>query len=91
VGPLVVPMATLSDTPTWMVGLACAFSSSFANCLIIGTPANAIAYSFARDSETGEQLVSLGDFLKHGLVITGLMFLVLWIWTFYGYWRILGF
>ena len=91
VGPLVVPMAMLSDTPTWMVGLSCAFSSSFANCLIIGTPANAIAYSFARDSETGEQLISLGDFLKHGLIITGLMFLVLWLWTFYGYWRILGF
>jgi sodium-dependent dicarboxylate transporter 2/3/5 len=91
VGPLVVPMANLSGTPPWMVGLSCAFSSSFANCLIIGTPANAIAYAFARDSETGEQLVSLGDFFKHGLLITGLMFLVLWIWTFYGYWRILGF
>jgi sodium-dependent dicarboxylate transporter 2/3/5 len=84
-------MAVMSDTPTWMVGLSCAFSSSFANMLIIGTPANAIAYAFARDSETGEQLVSLGDFFKHGLVITLLMFLVLWLWTFYGYWRVLGF
>ncbi len=91
VGPLVVPMAMQTGTPTWMVGLSCAFSSSFANCLIIGTPANAIAYAFARDSETGEQLVSLGDFLKHGLVITSLMFLVLWLWTFYGYWRVIGF
>ncbi len=91
VGPLVVPMAMLSDTPPWMVGLSCAFSSSFANCLIIGTPANAIAYAFARDGETGEQLVTLADFLKHGLVITTLMFLVLWGWTFFGYWRVIGF
>jgi sodium-dependent dicarboxylate transporter 2/3/5 len=87
IGPLAVPMATMAgDISPVKVGLATAFASSFANCLIIGTPNNAIAYSLAKDYETGEQLVTLGDFLKHGLVITLLALLVLWFGVFYLYW-----
>jgi len=86
-----VPMASLSGTHPWMVGFATAFASSFANCLIIGTPNNAIAYSLAKDMDTGEQLVTLGDFLKHGVVITVLALLVLWGWAILGYWRWIGF
>lgn len=91
VGPITVPMASISGTHPWMVGFATAFASSFANIFIIGTPNNAIVYSLARDSRTGKQLITLADFAKHGLVITLLSFAVLWIWTFFGYWRWIGF
>lgn len=91
IGPITVPMATVSNTHPWMVGLATAFASSFAHMLIIGTPNNAIAYAMAKDPITGEQLVRLSDFLKHGFLVLILSFLVLWLWTFLGYWRWLGF
>jgi sodium-dependent dicarboxylate transporter 2/3/5 len=91
IGPITIPMATISGTHPWMVGLATAFASSFAHMLIIGTPNNAIAYAMAKDPVTGEQLVTLGDFFKHGLVMLILSFAVLWIWTFLGYWRFIGF
>lgn len=90
-GPVAVPMAQLSGTPPWMIGFATAFASSFANIFIIGTPNNAIAYSLAKDSETGEQLVTLKDFAKHGTVITILALVVLWVWAFLGYWQWIGF
>jgi len=87
VGPITVPMATISGTSPLMVGLATAFASSFAHILIIGTPNNAIVYSMARDPETGEQLVTMKDFFIHGTAILILSFAVLWIWVFLGYWR----
>jgi solute carrier family 13 (sodium-dependent dicarboxylate transporter), member 2/3/5 len=90
-GPITVPMASISGTHPWMVGLATAFASSFANILIIGTPNNAIAYSLAKDLDTGEQLVSLSDFFKHGLVVTLLAFAVLWGWAILGYWHWIAF
>ncbi|MFH1537790.1 MAG: SLC13 family permease [bacterium] len=91
IGPITVPMATLSGTHPLMVGLATAFASSFAHMMIIGTPNNAIAYSMARDPETGEQLVTMRDFFIHGGVVLLLSFAVLWLWVFFGYWRWLGF
>ena len=91
IGPITVPMAMIVGTHPWMVGLATAFASSFAHMLIIGTPNNAIAYAMAKDPVTGEQLVSLGDFFKHGLAVLVLSFAVLWAWTFFGYWRWIGF
>jgi sodium-dependent dicarboxylate transporter 2/3/5 len=90
VGPITVPMATLSGTSPLMVGLATAFASSFAHMLIIGTPNNAIAYSLARDPETGEQLLTMRDFLVHGFMVLLLSFAVLWIWVFLGYWQWMG-
>jgi sodium-dependent dicarboxylate transporter 2/3/5 len=91
IGPIAIPMAMISNTHPWMIGLATAFASSFAHMLIIGTPNNAIAYVMAKDPITGEQLVTLSDFLKHGSVVLVLSFAVLWIWTFLGYWSWLGF
>ncbi len=91
IGPISIPMATISGTHPWMIGLATAFASSFAHMLIIGTPNNAIAYAMAKDPATGEQLVTLGDFLKHGFVVLLLSFAVLWLWAFLGYWRLIGF
>ena len=91
IGPITVPMAMIVGTHPWMVGLATAFASSFAHMLIIGTPNNAIAYAMAKDPVTGEQLVGLGDFFKHGLAVLLLSFAVLWAWTFFGYWRWIGF
>ncbi|MEA3297032.1 MAG: anion permease [candidate division Zixibacteria bacterium] len=91
IGPITVPMATISGTHPWMIAFATAFASSFAHMLIIGTPNNAIAYAMAKDPLTGEQLVTLGDFLKHGSAILVLSFAVLWGWVFFGYWQFIGF
>ncbi|MEE9443756.1 MAG: SLC13 family permease [candidate division Zixibacteria bacterium] len=91
IGPITVPMATISGTHPWMVGFANAFASSSAHMLIIGTPSNAIAYAMAKDPVTGEQLVTLSDFLKHGAVVLILSLAVLWGWTIFGYWRYIGF
>lgn len=87
VGPITVPMAMLSGTSAIKVGLATAFSSSFAHMLIIGTPNNAIVYSLAKDPETGEQLITLKDFFIHGFMVFLLSLAVLWIWVFLGYWN----
>ena len=91
IGPITIPMATISGTHPWMVGLATAFASSFAHMMIIGTPNNAIAYAMSKDPVTGEQLVTLGDFFKHGFAVLVLSLIVLWGWTFFGYWRWIGF
>ncbi len=87
VGPITVPMATLSGTPPVMVGLATAFASSFAHMLVIGTPNNAIVFSMAKDPTTGEQLVTMKDFFIHGFAVFILSLAVLWIWVFWGYWN----
>ncbi len=87
VGPITVPMATLSGTSPLLVGLITAFASSFAHMLIIGTPNNAICYSLARDPETGEQLLTMKDFLVHGSAVFVLSLLVLWVWVVFGYWK----
>ncbi len=91
IGPITVPMATLSGTSPLLVGLATAFASSFAHILIIGTPNNAIVFSIARDPETGEQLITMKDFFIHGTMVFLLSMAVLWIWVFWGYWQWFGF
>ncbi len=91
IGPITVPMATLSGTSPLLVGLSTAFASSFAHILIIGTPNNAIVFSIAKDPETGEQLITMKDFLVHGTMVFLLSMLVLWVWVFWGYWRWFGF
>jgi sodium-dependent dicarboxylate transporter 2/3/5 len=88
-GPIVLPMAALSGAHVWKLGLACAFSSSFANFLVVGTPNNAIAFGMGRDPVTGERLLDIMDFVKYGLPITILAWLVLWFWTIFGYWQLL--
>jgi sodium-dependent dicarboxylate transporter 2/3/5 len=91
VGPITVPMATIAGLHPWMVGYATAYASSFAHMLIIGTPSNALAFAMAKDPNTGEQLVTLGDFFKHGAAVVLISFLVLWFWTILGYWTWIGF
>lgn len=91
VGPITVPMATISGAHPWMVGFATAYASSFAHMLIIGTPSNALAYAMAKDPSTGEQLVTLGDFFRHGAAVLVISFIVLWFWTILGYWSWIGF
>lgn len=89
-GPIVLPMATLADVSVWKIGLACAFSSSFANFLVVGTPNNAIAFGMGKDPETGERLLSVFDFVKFGLPITILAWLILWFWAILGYWQFMN-
>jgi len=86
-GPIVLPMASLANVSVWKLGLACAFSSSFANFLVVGTPNNAIAFGMGKDPETGERLLSVFDFVKYGLPVTILAWLVLWFWVVLGYWK----
>jgi hypothetical protein len=69
-GPIMIPMAELAKVHAWKVGLACAFSSSFANALIVGTPNNAITYGMGRDPETGQRLLEVYNFVKYGVPIT---------------------
>jgi sodium-dependent dicarboxylate transporter 2/3/5 len=88
-GPIVLPMAALGNVHAWKIGLACAFSSSFANFLVVGTPNNAIAFGMGRDPETGERLLDVFDFVKYGVPVTILAWLVLWFWAIFGYWRFL--
>jgi sodium-dependent dicarboxylate transporter 2/3/5 len=89
-GPIVLPMADLANVHVWKLGLACAFSSSFANFLVVGTPNNAIAFGMGRDPETGERLLDVFDFVRYGLPVTILAWLVLWFWTILGYWRFMS-
>lgn len=89
-GPIVLPMASLADVHVWKLGLICAFSSSFANFLVVGTPNNAIAFGMGRDPETGERLLDVLDFVKYGLPVTILGWLVLWFWTVFGYWKFMA-
>ena len=89
-GPIVLPMSDLANVHVWKLGLACAFSSSFANFLVVGTPNNAIAFGMGKDPETGERLLSVFDFVKYGLPVTILAWLVLWFWAILGYWRFLS-
>ena len=88
-GPIVLPMATLADVSVWKVGLITSFSSSFANFLVVGTPNNAICFGMGRDPETGERLLDVMDFVKFGIPVTILAWLVLWFWAVFGYWRFL--
>jgi len=89
-GPIVLPMATLAGVSVWKVGLACAYSSSFANFLVVGTPNNAIAFGMGKDPETGERLLDVLDFVKFGLPVTILAWLVFWFWAIFGYWQFLS-
>lgn len=89
-GPIVLPMAELANVHVWKLGLACAFSSSFANFLVVGTPNNAIAFGMGKDPETGERLLNVLDFVKYGLPVTILAWLVLWFWSILGYWQFMS-
>ncbi|MCB2145808.1 MAG: anion permease [Deltaproteobacteria bacterium] len=89
-GPIVLPMATLANVSVWKVGLITSFSSSFANFLVVGTPNNAICFGMAKDPETGERLLDVMDFVKFGLPVTLLAWLVLWFWTVLGYWKLIS-
>ncbi len=91
IGPVTVPMATVAGAHPWMVGFSTAYASSYAHMLIIGTPSNALVYAMAKDPATGEQLVTLADFFKHGFFVLLISFAVLWFWAILGYWLWLGF
>jgi len=89
IGPIALSMARVAGLHLWKVGLACAFSSSFANALIVGTPNNAIVYTGAVDPGTGEKAVTLKDFLIYGIPVTVIALVVLWFVAILGYWRLL--
>ncbi len=89
IGPVVLPMAAMAGVHLWKVGLACAFSSSYAHAMVVGTVNNAIAYSMARDPETGDPLLSVTDFIVYGFPAIIISLAVLWGVAFFGYWNFL--
>ncbi len=91
IGPVVIPMAAMAGASPVMVGLATSFASSFAHAMVIGTPNNAIIFALAKDYETGEQLITVQDFFRHGVVVLALSLVVMWFWVILGYWRFLPF
>jgi len=91
IGPIAIPMHEMADLDVWQVGLATAFSSSFAHCLVVGRPGLVIAYTLGVDPETKEQLLSVWHLFKYGLGLVLISWLVLWGWTFFGYWKLLPF
>ena len=90
IGPVVLSMASVAGIHVWKLGLVCAFSSSFANVLIIGTPNNAIAYAAGVDPKTGERIITLRDFLVYGLPVTFIALALLWVVTLWGYWPLVN-
>ncbi len=91
IGPITLPMSGMAGLDIWQVGLATAFSSSFAHAMIIGRPGLAIAYAMGVDPETNERLLHVSDLLKYGLGLILISWLLLWGWVFYGYWRFMTF
>ena len=49
-----------------------------------------ICFGMGKDPETGERLLDVMDFVKYGLPITILAWIVLWFWSVFGYWRLLS-
>ncbi len=88
-GPVVLSMAPIAHVHLWKIGLACSFSSSFANALIVGTPNNAIAYVGGTDPDSKERLLRLKDFLIYGTPVTILAMIVFWLACIFGYWKLL--
>ncbi len=43
-----------------------------------------------RNPATGERLLDIMDFVKYGLPVTILAWLVFWFWTVFGYWKFLS-
>jgi sodium-dependent dicarboxylate transporter 2/3/5 len=91
IGPITIPMHAMAGLDIWKVGLATAFSSSFAHCILIGRPGLVIAYTLGRDPETGERLLDLGQLFKYGFGLVIISWFILWGWTFFGYWKFLSF
>ncbi len=89
-GPVVLPMASLTGVHVWKVGLACAFSSSFAHCLVVGTPNNAIAFGMGKDPETGERMLDVMDFVKYGVPFWILCMITMYLWVILGYWTFIS-
>ncbi|MFC1938383.1 SLC13 family permease [Chloroflexota bacterium] len=91
IGPITLPMHKMAGLDIWQVGLATAFSSSFAHVLVIGRPGLAIAYALGVDPDTNERLLQVKDLIKYGLGLVLISWLILWGWTFYGYWKFMTF
>jgi APA family basic amino acid/polyamine antiporter len=77
IGPIVLPMHKMAGLDLWQVGLACAFSSSFAHVLVIGRPGLAIAYAMGVDPDTHERLLHVKDLLIYGLGLVLISWLIL--------------
>ncbi|MBF0227074.1 MAG: DASS family sodium-coupled anion symporter [Desulfobacterales bacterium] len=85
VGPVTLAMAGIAHAGTSMIpmmAMATAIASSFAYCLVIGTPPNAIVYSSG--------YLNAKDFIRAGLILwvtnmIGLMLLATFYWRFMGW------
>ncbi len=92
-GPIVIPMGIMSGVAgePWAIGLAVAFSTSFAHFLIVGTPNNAIVYGLGMYPDSGKRMIHPMDFIKYGFLLWVLSMAVVWIVGFMGVFNIVGF
>ncbi|MFP4087831.1 MAG: SLC13 family permease [Desulfobacteraceae bacterium] len=92
-GPIVIPMGIMTNVQgePWAVGLAVAFTTSFAHFLIVGTPNNAIVYGLGTYPDTGEKMIHPMDFIKYGFVLFVLCMAVVWVVEFLLVYKIVGF
>jgi sodium-dependent dicarboxylate transporter 2/3/5 len=92
-GPIAIPMGIMTGVTgePWAVGLAVAFSTSFAHFLIVGTPNNAIVYGLGMYPDSGKSMIHPMDFVKYGFVLFFLSMAVVWVVGFLGVFSIVGF
>jgi sodium-dependent dicarboxylate transporter 2/3/5 len=91
VAPISLPMSGMAKIDIWQIGLATAFASTFGHCLIIGRPGLAIAYALGKDPVTGERLITVGDLLKYGIPLLIIVWFMLAVVIYYGYWQWMSF
>jgi len=92
-GPIAIPMGIMSGTAgePWAIGLATAFSTSFAHFLIVGTPNNAIVYGLGVYPDTGKRMISPFDFVKYGFILWIISLVIMWVLEFLVIFNIIGF
>jgi len=92
-GPITVPMGIFSGGAgePWAIGLATAFSTSFAHFLIVGTPNNAIVYALASYPDTKKRMIHPVDFIKYGLGLWVICLIITWTVGFGFVFSVVGF
>jgi sodium-dependent dicarboxylate transporter 2/3/5 len=92
-GPIAIPMGIMTGVAgePWAVGLATAFSTSFAHFLIVGTPNNAIVYGLGVYPDTGQRIISPFDFVKYGFALWLISLVITWVLGFAIVFNLVGF
>jgi len=92
-GPIAIPLGIMSGVQgePWAIGLATAFSTSFAHFLIVGTPNNAIVYGLGVYPDTGKKMIEPMDFVKYGFALWLISLAITWVIGFMFLFNFIGF